>query len=727
MLNPEQKIASEHHTWPILMLAGAGSGKTHTLTYRVANLIKKTHIDPSAILCVTFTNKAAKEMRERIAGNLGVEMGLNIYRNPHLPFVSTFHSMGVYFLRQFIDQIGYEKNFVIYDESDARSIVSGIMKEKRIDTKEVPVKYVQFAISRVKNGWGNFNSLSQSWDSYKETIAAEVYPEYQKQLKANNALDFDDILLKTYEIIQKPEVLERLQERFTHFCVDEYQDTNEIQYQIITLLAGHTRNLCVVGDDWQGIYSWRGANIQNILNFQSEYPDAMVVKLEQNYRSTGHIIWAANHVIKQNHTALDKTLRTEKEDGDMIKLHTCLNERSEASLIASTIDDNYNQWAILYRTNSQSRGVEEALIKTWLPYIIYGGIKFYDRREIRDILAYLRCMYTPQDTVSFKRIVNVPPRKIWPTTMTKVVDYMREYNLHIPDMWAHVQMVPSLRNPGKDALALFLNNFDAWVQECKTKTASQMIAYIIESIRYKEYLEETLTPQEVEWKLENISELQNLATRYDHLDPEESLSRFLEDISLMTDQDNSDPESKNVVTLMTIHASKWLEFKNVIVCGLEESIFPHSRTMNDPNELEEERRLFYVAMTRAKERLFLTRAKERYTFGNYASNPPSRFLAEIPEQHVDDVTKHDQVSVRDMFSSYGSGSSFSRLHPDVWGRKVKNQPKSDIDFSVGDRLYHPKFWFGTLVWLDETIGQIAFSVLHGVKKLDVRFWGIEKT
>lgn len=430
MLNSEQLRAIQIIDGPLLILAGAGSGKTHTLTERVYTMIHDIGIAPTSILCVTFTNKAAKEMRERIAKKLGRDMPQSFGIPRDFPLVSTFHSMGVMFLRLFIDRIGYQRNFSIYDTDDSISLLKEILEEKRIDPKEAPARQIQYEISLAKNTGLSPDQYVATVESHFQGIVAELYPLYQQKMKTNNALDFDDILIKTRDILHQPSVLEYFHDKFQYFCVDEYQDTNSIQYEIIQLLASKSTNLCVVGDDWQGIYSWRGANIQNILNFKHDFPKAEVVKLEQNYRSTSNIINAANVVIKNNASALDKRMWTEAEEGEKIEIHECMSERDEADKIGNFVEKNPAAWAILYRTNGQSRVIEEALIRRGVPYEIIGGLKFYDRKEIKDIIAYLKVLQTPEDSIAWKRIVNTPPRKIGPTTVERSMKYVSDNGIN---------------------------------------------------------------------------------------------------------------------------------------------------------------------------------------------------------------------------------------------------------------------------------------------------------
>mgnify|MGYP003532354917 CR=1 FL=1 len=469
MLNSEQLRAVSIIDGPLLILAGAGSGKTHTLTERVYSMIHEVGIAPASILCVTFTNKSAREMRERIAKKLERNLPASFGMPHNFPLVSTFHSMGVMFLRMFIDRVGYGRNFVIYDTDDVLSLIKDILEEKKIDPKEAPARKVQYEISTAKNSGLSPDQYAINVESHFHSIVAEIYPEYQKKMKVNNALDFDDILLKTRDILHIHTVLEYFQDRFQYFCVDEYQDTNSVQYEIIELLAKKSQNLCVVGDDWQGIYSWRGANIQNILDFQKDFPKAQVVKLEQNYRSTSNIINAANVVIKNNKSALDKRMWTEAEEGEKIEIHECSSEREEADKIANFVEKNPAAWAVLYRTNGQSRVIEEALIRRGIPYEIIGGLKFYDRKEIKDIIAYLRVIMTPTDSLAWKRIVNVPARKIGPTTVERVMKYVEQTDIDYLELGApvshgnqstihglanttHIDQIPDIKPAAKSAL-----------------------------------------------------------------------------------------------------------------------------------------------------------------------------------------------------------------------------------------------------------------------------------
>lgn len=742
MLNSEQIRAVSIIDGPLLILAGAGSGKTHTLTERVYSMIHEVGIAPTSILCVTFTNKAAREMRERIAKKLGRDMPMSFGIPRDFPLVSTFHSMGVMFLRLFIDKIGYARNFSIYDEDDVRSVIKEIVDGKRIDPKDAPVRQVQYEISLAKNSGLSPDKYAHTAESHFQWIVAEIYPDYEKKMRANNALDFDDILLKTRDVLHISAVLEHFQDRFQYFCVDEYQDTNSIQYEIIQLLANKSKNLCVVGDDWQGIYSWRGANIANILNFKHDFPAAEVVKLEQNYRSSSTIINAANVVIKHNQSALDKRMWTEAEEGEKIQIHECTSEREEADKIGNFVEKNPASWAILYRTNGQSRVIEEALIRRGVPYEIVGWLKFYDRKEIKDIIAYLKVTMTPTNSVAWKRIVNTPPRKIGPTSVERIMKYVSEneldyMSLDLPrSIWnqstlehlegaTHIDHIPDMKSAAKWAITGFTQIMREIQNTSRELPARLLIDKVLQLIKYQEYLEENFSPPEVEAKVENINELKNLASRYDDLPPEESLMHFLEDIALITAEQNNDDGSEKVL-LMTIHSAKGLEFDHVIISGAEEWIFPHSRTLFEPIQLEEERRLWYVAMTRAKKKLVITRANERYSFGTYASNIASRFVGEIPSEYTE-----IHVPKRLFMTDFLGTSGESTLEGDWWHIQPTEkklwlwaQIRNMNNFSLGDRVEHKKFGVGTIVSLIGDVAQIAFA--SGIKSLNIRIAPLTK-
>ncbi len=743
MLNPQQQEAVDTINWPLLINAGAGSWKTHTVTERVVHMIHHCHIEPRSIFCVTFTNKASKEMRERIAKKLGVNPdGINPFREHRLPMVGTFHSTAAFFLRMFIEHLGYGKDFVIYDSDDCLRLIKEIMKHQNIDEKEFNARAVYGMISKAKGEWLTPTEYSATVDSYAKSVGLEVYKEYASRLKTGNALDFDDLLLFFRQILDIPEVVEYFHGRFQYFMVDEYQDTNILQYEIIKILASATRNLCVVGDDWQWIYSWRGADIQNILSFKKDYPEAKVINLEENYRSTQIIINAANTVIKNNTNQMKKTLFTSNPEGEKIVILEWIDEKHEAELIANTIRDsdaeNYSEFAILYRTNGQSRLLEESLIRKNIPYKVFWGMKFYERKEIKDILAYIRVIFNPLDSMSLKRIINVPGRKIGEKSLENFLDVLERESLNVADFSENDFLIQSLSGIWAKWIEWFCNIYKFLREESKTKSVNELMQSIIKRTGYEEYLKWEYSEDEYEGKLENLDEFLNMASRYDGMLYPENLATFLEDIALITDQDRENEEewaiSKGFVSLMTIHLAKWLEFPTVFIAGAEEGIFPHSRSLVDSSQLEEERRLMYVAITRAKLKLYISRAHERYTFGNYSANPRSRFTREIPEEFLHMET--NRGSAQSIFWGGGNGfSSFGNLFQEnamptkATGMGIRTgttqKKNSATDFVVGDRVKHPQYGIGTIVMKNEAIADIAFSGM-GVKKMNIEIAPIEK-
>lgn len=732
-LNPRQKEAVETINWPLLINAWAWSGKTHTLTERVVSMIRDHNISAKKIFCVTFTNKAAREMRERIAWKLWIEDStINPFRDARLPLVGTFHSTASFFLRTFAEKVGYGNDFVIYDADDCLRLVKSIMKEKNINEKEFNPRAIQGMISKAKWDWLSPSEYSRTVDSYAGSVALDVYQVYAGQMKAQNALDFDDLLLFFRKILDLPEVVEFFHNRFSHFLVDEYQDTNLLQYEIIKILASGSRNLCVVGDDWQGIYSWRWADISNIINFKKDYPEAKIINLEENYRSTQTIIKAANAVIKNNANQMDKTLFSNKEEWEKIKFLEWIDEKNEAEQIANIIRetkaDNFSEFAILYRTNGQSRLLEEALIKKNISYRVFGGLKFYERKEIKDILAYIRVVFNPLDLISLRRIINVPSRKIWEKSLENFEKLLEREHMSIAEVSENNFILESLTWVGATGIKWFCTTYQALRQEMKEKTVVELMDNIIKRTRYDEYLKTEYDDAEYEWKMENIAEFISMASRYDWLVYPENYATFLEDIALITDQDREQDEKNNsgYVSLMTVHLAKWLEFPTVFIAWAEEWVFPHSRSLVDGMALEEERRLMYVAITRAKNKLYISRAMERYNFGSYSANPKSRFLKEIPEEFVELPVRENisksifSSSSSSGFSGFGSfGTSSSTIKPII---KKKNNV---WDFAVGSRVRHPQYWTGTIVAINETIGDIAFAGM-GIKKMNLEIAPLTK-
>ncbi len=734
-LNPEQQKAAEKTEGPLLIIAWAGSGKTATLTARIAHMISEKNITPSSILAVTFTNKAASEMKERIGKSIGMDIS-NAFRNPHIPYIGTFHSFWVFILKEVLwntsiqekvtNVIGIKKDFIIYDESDKLSIMKGIIKNDLwLIEKEYPPRQIAYYISDAKNKCITAEMYGKEVDTHIKEVVNDAYTRYEKKLRENNALDFDDILVKTLQILENiPEILDHYQERYKYLMVDEYQDTNIPQYKIVKLLASRYKNLAVVGDDWQSIYSWRGADMRNILNFQKDYPQALIVKLEQNYRSTKKIIESANAIIKNNKDSLKKELWTDNDSGENIIYGECYDDGAEANWIAENIKEHEGDLKdnlILYRTNSQSRKIEEALLKNNLPYRVVGGMKFYDRKEIKDILSYLKILHNPNDVVSFKRIINTPSRKIGAKSIQVLDSYREQFGINYLQIIENIEEADELRNAAKIALTEFGNIYKILMEKSFGLEVSALISEIVKSIGYKEYLQTEFSKEEVESKQDNLVELENVASEYNGMNPRESLSMFLEEVALITDMDTKD-ERQDYVTLMTIHTSKWLEQKRVFVSGLEEGIFPHNRSITDPKQLEEERRLMYVAMTRAEQELFLSRAKERFYFGDYIRNPASRFLKEIPEE----LLIKEEVGSN---SFSGFSTSFSQgLGESTIGTFATQKPKVSnnvSDFSMWDKVHHHKFWNGIITSLNGELAEIAFPG-KGMKKMNIRIAPVKK-
>lgn len=751
MLNPQQQIAVDTIDGPLLINAGAGSGKTHTITERVVSMIHTKWIDPRSIFCVTFTNKAAKEMRERIAVKLWLNPEwLNPFREHRLPMVGTFHSTASFFLRMFIDKLGYGKDFVIYDSDDCLKVVKEIMKKQNVDDKEFNPRGVHGMISQAKGKWLTPTEFSTTVDSYFASVVLEVYKEYAGRLKADNALDFDDLLLLFRQVLDHREVLEYFHNRFQYFMVDEYQDTNLLQYEIVRMLASKTRNLCVVGDDWQGIYSWRWADIENILSFKKDYPTAMVINLEENYRSTQVIIDAANAVIKNNTNQMKKTLFTSNPKGEKIVILEWIDEKHEADLITNIIRDSkaekYSDFAILYRTNGQSRLLEESLIRKNIPYRVFGGVKFYERKEIKDILAYIRIIFNSLDTMSLKRIINVPGRKIWEKSLENFQEILEREKLSIAEIVENEFLLNAITGIGAKWIQSFCFLYK-WLRELsKTASVTELMDNIIKRTGYEAYLKSEYSEEEFDGKMDNLAEFLNMASRYDGLIYPENLASFLEDIALITDQDRDQEDKEKIdtgyVSLMTIHLSKWLEYPTIFIAGAEEGIFPHSRSLVDSSQLEEERRLMYVAITRAKTELYISRAHERYTFGNYSANPKSRFIKEIPPEYLE--VESNRGSAQSIFWSGANGfSSFgnmfnnsesstpvkmSTLGSSFWNQikpGISNKKHQASEFSTGNRIKHAQYGIGTIISIDGAIASIAFSWL-GVKKMNVEIAPIEK-
>lgn len=743
-LNPRQKEAVTTTEGPLLILAGAGSGKTRVLTHRIAYLIGEKRVPPWSILAITFTNKAAREMQERVARLVGPQ-ARDIW-------VSTFHSMCVRMLRKDIERIGFTSNFSILDSTDQLSVIRNCMKDLNLDVKKFEPRAIQAVISGAKNELADPDRFEQTQGDYFSSIAAKVYRLYQKRLKANNSLDFDDLIMMTIRLFrEEPEVLEFYQNKFQYIHVDEYQDTNRAQYVLCRMLADKHHRICVVGDSDQSIYRWRGADITNILNFEQDYPEAQSILLEQNYRSTANILNAANEVIKHNTGRKSKNLWTDRGDGSKIQVYMANSEHEEAYFIAGTIRKNMEKGrrlsdhAVLYRTNAQSRVIEEVLIKSDIPYQIVGGIKFYDRKEIKDLLAYLRLVANPDDDISFERIVNVPKRGIGATT----IEHLREAAAaRGVSMFAMIDGVDTIGVTARAASALreFKDMIDQLSRMTEFLSVTELTEKTLELTQYRMELQRENT-LEAKARLENIDEFLSVTMDFEKRNEDKTLIAFLTDLALIADIDtmDDDPEAGgDAVVLMTMHSAKGLEFPVVFIAGMEENVFPHSRSAGDPEELEEERRLAYVGITRAQEELFLTCAHTRTLFGRITSNAPSRFLEEIPDQYKEIVS-----SGRPVFGARtgGFGMGAGRPAGNFGGSaarsaftggigQAKAAPKvfgggaAGVDFVPGDKVSHSKWGIGTVVSVrgedDDRELQIAFPAPIGVKKLLARFAPITK-
>ena len=707
-LNEQQQEAVFCTEGPLLLLAGAGSGKTRVLTHRIAYLMDQG-VNPYHIMAITFTNKAAKEMRERVDDLVG-------FGAEHI-WVSTFHSTCVRILRRHIDKLGYGNSFTIYDADDQKSLIKQICKQYKIDTKMMPERRIINEISSAKDEFmtpSEYETRHQ-YDFKKKKIA-QIYKEYQKQLKANNALDFDDLIFKTVELFQfHPEVLDYYQERFRYIMVDEYQDTNTIQFQLVSMLARKYQNLCVVGDDDQSIYKFRGANVKNILNFENVFPEAVTIKLEQNYRSTKNILNAANEVIKHNKGRKTKKLWTENEEGDLIEFHQYGTEYEEARKIIHEIEDlskegyDYKNMAILYRTNAQSRVFEESFMIKNIPYRIVGGTNFYQRKEVKDILSYLKVVDNGLDDLAVRRIINVPRRGIGAATIEKINVYAVEHNISFLD-------------------ACFSDLIREFRRKMQEGSLEELFKYITDETGYIANLKAEGT-EEAEGRIENINELLNKVVTYEQEAEEASLSELLEEIALVADIDNLE-DSDNRVVLMTLHSAKGLEFPYVFICGMEDGIFPSYMTVmsEDDDDMEEERRLCYVGITRAKKKLYLSAAKRRMMQGRTQFNKVSRFIDEIPEQLLQLDTGVNFKEKRPDKALFSSNRS-NRFRKPYQAKSFTSTKMDTLPYDVGDMVKHIKFGKGKV--LEIVSGGRDYEVTvdfekAGVKKMFASFAKLKK-
>lgn len=731
-LNPPQREAVEILNGPLLILAGAGSGKTRVLTSRIANLILQGEANPQQILAVTFTNKAAREMEHRVL-RLLQEMNVPIYDRL---WVSTFHSTCARILRDEIHLLGYQPFFVIYDSGDQLSLLKRILDDMNINDKVYPPKQIQAQISNAKMLGLKPGDVSGSKFFVMDDTAQEIYENYEKSLVGANALDFDDLLLKTYEIFKTyPDVLQKYRERFRYIMVDEYQDTNHIQYLLVKILSEGHRNLCVVGDEDQSIYSWRGADIKNILDFEKDFREAKVVKLEQNYRSTKTIVNAASFVIRQNSQRKDKTLFTENDEGSKIIIQAENNEYDEARFVVRRIQDlraqgNYslNDFSIFYRTNAQSRVLEEQLRNYSIPYRVVGSVRFYDRMEIKNVVCYLRLILNPTDDVAFYRVINVPGRGIGKTTIEKVQAYQMAHKISALQAAQGIADERAVNSGTASKLRGFVNLIAKLTEDGKTLPVSELYVRVLEETGYAHKLKEENTAESLA-RLDNLEELQNAMFQFEKERGEEAtLQTFLEELALISDADKQ-TEDDDAVTMMTLHLSKGLEYKNVFIVGMEEGLFPsHQRKDDsDPTAFEEERRLAYVGMTRARENLHMSYAKVRRVWGQEEYRPVSRFITEIPAEYLSntggirkpkflaDFESRNQSKVGSAASAHSAGGSVpSQKMPkyEDFADDIYDTPAANADaFSKGMRVRHPVFGVGSIYQVEGSGAQQKVSVI----------------
>ena len=675
-LNDKQKEAVSISNGPLLIIAGAGSGKTKVLTTKVAHLILDENVDPSNILAITFTNKAAKEMKERILDMVGM-MAYQIQ-------ISTFHSFGLSILKTHYEKLGYSKNFTILDSDDSNTLIKNILKDLNIEENH---KGIKNAISNNKNALIDSYEYEKYVNSEYDKVVQQVYEKYEERLKRNNSVDFDDLLMLPIKLFLKyPDVLNEYQEKYKYVLIDEYQDTNEAQYKLTKMICSKYKNICAVGDDSQSIYSWRGSNYKNILNFEKDYPDCKTILLEQNYRSTKTIINASNSVIKNNVNRKDKNLWTNNEEGEKIEYNTANDEKEEAYYVVNKINkliDNgydYKDIAILYRTNAQSQNMEKELVLSNIPYKVVGSVYFYNRKEIKDLMAYLKLIYNKDDDVSLLRVINVPRRKIGKVTIEKLKE---EANLNNCSLYDAITESKELE-------------FKNIIEELRSKKDDMSLSDFVDLVLEKTGLIKELESEktiESETRIENLKEFKSVAVNFEEMYGIISLEDFLSEVSLVSDvteYQNND----NAVTLMTIHLAKGLEFKNVFIIGLEESIFPHFNSFGSNEQLEEERRLCYVAMTRAKQNLFLVNANTRVIYGNRVKNPESRFINEIEEKYINCLNK----------------KTISKVN-------ISNNIDTTLEYNVGDHIYFELYGEGVIVGIKDKILTVAFKHPHGIKML----------
>ena len=729
-LNEPQREAVLQTEGPVLVLAGAGSGKTRVLTYRVAYLIEEKHVDPYRILAITFTNKAAREMKERIS---------KLATNGESVFVSTFHAMCVRMLRRDADKVGYARDFTIYDAHDQLRLIERCLKEHAISENLLAPRAVLAAISDAKNAMVSARAFAQTAADFRQNKIAEMYAAYEHHLQENQAMDFDDLLVKTVSLFaQHEEVLHHYATRFQYIHVDEYQDTNAVQYALVRQLSGIHGNLCVVGDDDQSIYGWRGADIRNILDFEKDYPAARVIRLEQNYRSTGHILEAANVVIRHNQGRKSKKLWTDLGEGEKVMCMALQTEQEEADFICETIEDiardnamRYDDIAVLYRANAQSRVLEGALMRYGIPYRVYGGLKFYDRKEIKDIVAYLRLTLNPADEVSLLRVINTPKRGLGEAAVQELRALAKQEGDTMMGVLLESELQDKLSGRIRNRIARFAEVMKKLVIMREIMPLREYVELVLTETGYvQQYVDED-TP-EARNRVENIREFVHAVEEYTDSDEEASLPEFLDHVSLVSDIDGM-TDTQRAVTLMTLHSAKGLEFPVVFMAGMEEGVFPHARSMNSQDELEEERRLCYVGITRAKQRLFLTCARQRALFGERQYNLPSRFLKELPakccvyeegereESYASPPRRWGGVAAQGESKSSGAQSARTPSFASAQSSNRRAKPAVDIErVQAGVKVHHDVFGDGTVVSVKgeglHAIASIAFDG-RGIKQL----------
>jgi DNA helicase II / ATP-dependent DNA helicase PcrA len=722
-LNSVQKQAVENTEGPNLILAGAGSGKTRVLTHKIAYLIERKKVKPENILAMTFTNKAANEMKDRVFQLLNKkDTGL---------WIGTFHSVFARILRKKCEKIGYQRNFVIYDESDQRSVIKTVINELEFDTdSSLKPNSIKSKIKFVKNSNRSLEDLQSSGEIYHDEIFENIYNCYEKHLSKNNAMDFEDLLLKSMDLFKRfPSVSEYFQNIFKYILVDEYQDTNRLQYELIKILGGKKRNISVVGDDDQSIYRWRGAEIRNILDFEQDYPDCKIFRLEQNYRSNENILKIAHSIIRHNISRMEKELWTKNEAGENVSLAMTRDGTNEANYVVQKIIEetqrnqrNFSDFAVLYRINAQSRSFEEIFSNNGIPYIVIGGIRFYERKEIKDVLAYLRVLVNQNDSVSLKRIINYPARSIGETTVMKIEKYCSQKNLSLFNGLKEIDNIDKIQKNKKIIIADFYKLLKKYVDLKDSISFSELIKYLIEDLGIRRLLKEEGTVESLN-RLENIMELINSIDDFLKNHPDQSLEHYLENIALITDVDNWD-KSSNVVSLLTLHSAKGLEFPVVFITGLEEGLFPLSRQMDNDENLEEERRLFYVGATRAEEKLYLTVAKYRRQYGETTQGNISRFLTEIDRDYIDieDLSYQKSTYGRNSFPKRRKEYTFNNLSA------ATNSKKND-EFKQGMLVRHERFGKGVVNKIFKDGDDVKLNIIFedvGLKKVVVKYCKLEK-